>query len=305
MEKWGRGYGGGGRGRLYTYRYTVTTRMIPALRWAAVMRAILMFHYCEGQSHKTVSTTTTFEEKGEPKRTRTEVPLLTSLMLYRKAKLAHAQVCLHLMLIRCRPMQFQQASPDPETPDPLHTDRQSDVVVPLAHPCRSRVVPQAHPCRSCQVRHQPYRYQSAGCQRTDVRDTYRCQAWGHSYQTASWLQRHYPHSITYSIVQINTFPTYTQPPPLFLSTQQRGNLVFYTQTDCSYIRATFSKTVYTINAVRYNASYTLFQDTSLWYVHTSIGLFCICSGKVKHPRNIACFSKSIQSLQSFQFCFWH
>ena len=41
-EKGGRGYGGGGRGRLYTYRYTVTTRMIPALRWAA-MRAILMF----------------------------------------------------------------------------------------------------------------------------------------------------------------------------------------------------------------------------------------------------------------------
>ena len=41
--------GGGGRmevggGRLRTYRYTVTTtRMTPALRWAA-MRAILMFH---------------------------------------------------------------------------------------------------------------------------------------------------------------------------------------------------------------------------------------------------------------------
>ena len=41
-EKGGRGYGGGKRRRLYTYRYTVTTRMIPALRWAA-MRAILMF----------------------------------------------------------------------------------------------------------------------------------------------------------------------------------------------------------------------------------------------------------------------
>ena len=27
---------------IHTYRYTVTTRMIPALRWAA-MRAILMF----------------------------------------------------------------------------------------------------------------------------------------------------------------------------------------------------------------------------------------------------------------------
>ena len=26
--------GGGGRGRLYTYRYTVTTRMTPALKWA-------------------------------------------------------------------------------------------------------------------------------------------------------------------------------------------------------------------------------------------------------------------------------
>ena len=54
----GGGEGGmevGGRGRLYTYRYTVTTRMTPALRWAA-MRDILMFHNCEGQSQKTVST---------------------------------------------------------------------------------------------------------------------------------------------------------------------------------------------------------------------------------------------------------
>ena len=32
----------GEEGDKYTYRYTVTTRMIPALRWAAV-RAILMF----------------------------------------------------------------------------------------------------------------------------------------------------------------------------------------------------------------------------------------------------------------------
>ena len=45
----------GGGGTLYTYRYTVTTRMTPALRWAAV-RAVLMIHNCEGQSHKTVST---------------------------------------------------------------------------------------------------------------------------------------------------------------------------------------------------------------------------------------------------------
>ena len=44
-----------GWGGLYTYRYNVTTRIIYALRWAA-MRAILMFHNCEGQSYKTVST---------------------------------------------------------------------------------------------------------------------------------------------------------------------------------------------------------------------------------------------------------
>ena len=72
----------GGRRRLYTYRYTVTTRMTSALRLEA-MRAILMFHNCEGQSHKTVSTNhNLFEEKGEPKLIRTEV-LLTSLTPYR------------------------------------------------------------------------------------------------------------------------------------------------------------------------------------------------------------------------------
>ena len=39
----GGGYAGGGRGILNTYRYTVTTKMAPALRWAA-MRAILMLY---------------------------------------------------------------------------------------------------------------------------------------------------------------------------------------------------------------------------------------------------------------------
>ena len=78
------GYLAGGRGRLYTYRYAaVPTRMNSALRWAA-MRAILMFHNCEGQSHKTqCPQTTIFEDKGEPKQIRTEVLLLTSLTPYR------------------------------------------------------------------------------------------------------------------------------------------------------------------------------------------------------------------------------
>ena len=44
------------RSRLYTYLYNVTSRMIPALRWAA-MRAILMFSVgSDEQSHRTVST---------------------------------------------------------------------------------------------------------------------------------------------------------------------------------------------------------------------------------------------------------
>ena len=49
------GVGGGEREIIRLSLYTVTTRMTSALRWAA-MRAILMFHNCEGQSHKTVST---------------------------------------------------------------------------------------------------------------------------------------------------------------------------------------------------------------------------------------------------------
>ena len=62
--------------------------MTHALRRAAT-RAILMFHNCEGQSHKTVSTDQKLEEKEEPKRIRTEVPLLTSLTPYRQARPAH------------------------------------------------------------------------------------------------------------------------------------------------------------------------------------------------------------------------
>ena len=54
-EQGGKGYGVRWRGGLCTCHYTVTTRMTSALRWAAI-RAILMFHNCGGQSHKTVST---------------------------------------------------------------------------------------------------------------------------------------------------------------------------------------------------------------------------------------------------------
>ena len=46
---------GGGGSEVYIYRYTVTTGMTSALRWAA-MRVILVVHNCEGQRHKTAST---------------------------------------------------------------------------------------------------------------------------------------------------------------------------------------------------------------------------------------------------------
>ena len=61
-----------------------TTRVISALRQAA-MRAILMFHSLFGAnvSDKTVSTNHKFEGKEKPKRNRTEVLLLTGVMLYR------------------------------------------------------------------------------------------------------------------------------------------------------------------------------------------------------------------------------
>ena len=68
---------GGGGGGLYTYCYTVTTRIIPADE----------SHFnvsvgSDGQSHKSPQTTT-FEEKREPKRYRTEVLPLTSPTPYR------------------------------------------------------------------------------------------------------------------------------------------------------------------------------------------------------------------------------
>ena len=55
----GGGHGGGGRERLYTYCYAVTTRMTPALRWAAMSHFNVSLN-CEGQSHKTVSTNHSF-----------------------------------------------------------------------------------------------------------------------------------------------------------------------------------------------------------------------------------------------------
>ena len=53
--------------------------------------------------------TTTFEEKGEPKRIRTEVPLLNSLTPYRWAKPAH--VVLVLMILTDNTLVFMVQDP--------------------------------------------------------------------------------------------------------------------------------------------------------------------------------------------------
>ena len=77
---------GGGEGRIYTYGYTVTTRMTPALRLAAMRAIFQCFIIVRDIVTRQCPQTTTFEEKGEPKQIRTEAPTLTSLTLYRCAK---------------------------------------------------------------------------------------------------------------------------------------------------------------------------------------------------------------------------
>ena len=67
------------RGRLYLSLYTVTTRMSPALSWAAMRAIFNVSLIAKDKVTKTVSTDHTFfEERGEPKRNRTEVPLLNT-----------------------------------------------------------------------------------------------------------------------------------------------------------------------------------------------------------------------------------
>ena len=73
----------GGEGDyIYTYRYTVTTRMACIIMGSDESRfnvSLIVRDKVTGQCPQT----TTFEEKGEPKRYRTEVLPLTSLLPYR------------------------------------------------------------------------------------------------------------------------------------------------------------------------------------------------------------------------------
>ena len=76
--------GGGGGGKLYTYRFTVATRMIPALSLISDESHFNVSVGSDGQRHRTVSTDhNLFEETGESKRYRTEVLPLANLTPYR------------------------------------------------------------------------------------------------------------------------------------------------------------------------------------------------------------------------------
>ena len=72
----------GGRGRLYTYRYTVTTKMT-CIKMGNDESRFNVSLIARDKVTRPCPQTITFEEKGEPKRYRTEVLPLTSLPAYR------------------------------------------------------------------------------------------------------------------------------------------------------------------------------------------------------------------------------
>ena len=77
------GGGGGVRGRLYTYRYSYHQND-SCIKMGSDERHFNVSVGSDGQSHRTMSTNhNLFEEKGEPKRYRTEVLPLTNLTPYR------------------------------------------------------------------------------------------------------------------------------------------------------------------------------------------------------------------------------
>ena len=69
-------------GRVYTYRYTVTTRVTCIKMGSDESRSNILLSLRDKVT-RPCPQTTTFEEKGEPKRYRTEVLPLTSLPPYR------------------------------------------------------------------------------------------------------------------------------------------------------------------------------------------------------------------------------
>ena len=79
----GEGGMGGGRGRVYTYDYTVTTRTTCIQMGSDESRSVNVSLIVRDKVTRHCPQTTASEEKGDPKRYRTEVLPLTSLPPYR------------------------------------------------------------------------------------------------------------------------------------------------------------------------------------------------------------------------------
>ena len=73
---------GDGGGRLYTYRYTVFTMNDSCIKMGSDESHFNVSLIVRDKVTRPCPQTTSFEEKGEPKRYRTEVLPLTSLPLY-------------------------------------------------------------------------------------------------------------------------------------------------------------------------------------------------------------------------------
>ena len=86
-ENGGKGIWRCGERRLYTYRYTVITKMT-CIKMGSDESHFNVSLLVRDKVTRPSPQTTAFEEKGEPKRYRTEVLPLTSLPPYRLAKLA-------------------------------------------------------------------------------------------------------------------------------------------------------------------------------------------------------------------------
>ena len=77
----------------YTYRYTVTTRMT-CIKMGSDESHFNVSVGSDGQRHKTVSTNhNLFEEKGDPKRNRTEVLPLTMIRLWTGIQIQMMKIC--------------------------------------------------------------------------------------------------------------------------------------------------------------------------------------------------------------------
>ena len=83
-EKGGRGYGGGGEREIIYLSLRCHHQNHSCIKMGSNERHFNVSEGSDGQSHRTVSTNhNLFEEKGEPKRYRTEVLPLTNLTPYR------------------------------------------------------------------------------------------------------------------------------------------------------------------------------------------------------------------------------